>query len=60
LADDELMTAKHYDVHNAWIHAEAAKRGREVLEFEPKDGWESLCAMFGKNAPKNEPFPYEN
>lgn len=57
---DEVWTAKHYDAHNAWIHAEAAKRGREVFEFEPQDGWESLCAFIGKEAPKDEPFPHRN
>lgn len=60
LTADELLTEKHYDAHNAWIHAEAAKRGREVLEFEPRDGWEPLCAFLGKKAPKNEPFPHRN
>jgi len=60
LAADELLTAKHYEVHNAWIRAEAAKRGREVLEFEPRDGWEPLCGMLGKVVPKDEPFPRRN
>ncbi|KAJ5982702.1 hypothetical protein N7451_012802 [Penicillium sp. IBT 35674x] len=60
LTDDELLTAKHYDTHNSWIHAEAAKRGREVLEFEPRDGWEPLCAVLGKNAPEDKPFPHRN
>ncbi|KAJ5683658.1 uncharacterized protein N7477_000003 [Penicillium maclennaniae] len=48
LTADELLTAKHYDAHNAWIHAEAAKRGRDVLEFEPQDGWETLCAFWAR------------
>jgi hypothetical protein len=60
LAADELLTAKHYDVHNAWIRAEAAKRGREVLEFEPRDGWKTLCEFLGKDVPKDEPFPHRN
>ena len=60
LTADELFTAKHYDAHNAWIHAEAAKRGRDVFEFEPQDGWEPLCTFIGKEAPKNEPFPHRN
>lgn len=57
---EELLTAKHYEAHNAWLHAEAAKRGREVLEFEPRDGWEPLCATLGKNVPRDEPFPHLN
>ncbi|CAL5872876.1 uncharacterized protein PFLUO_LOCUS7145 [Penicillium psychrofluorescens] len=60
LSADEVLTAKHYDAHNAWIHALAVKRGREVFEFEPQDGWESLCAFIGKEAPKDEPFPHRN
>lgn len=60
LPAEDLLTTKHYEAHNAWVRAEAAKRGREVLEFEPKDGWEPLCAFIGKDAPKNEPFPHRN
>ncbi|KAJ5083307.1 hypothetical protein N7456_012734 [Penicillium angulare] len=57
---EELFTAKHYAVHNAWVHAEAAKRGREVLEYEPVDGWGPICGLVGKEAPKDEPFPHRN
>lgn len=61
LTADEFWTAKHYDAHNAWVRAEAAKRGRAVLEFEPRDGWEPLCAVLGKPAPpKDEPYPHLN
>jgi hypothetical protein len=60
LAAHELLTAKHYDVHNAWIRAEAVKRGREVLEFEFIDGWEPLCAILGKDVPQDELFPHTN
>ncbi|KAJ6788378.1 hypothetical protein PWT90_04638 [Aphanocladium album] len=57
---DELWTAKHYDAHNAWVHAEAAKRGRDVLDFEPRDGWQALCTFLGKTGPKDEAFPHLN
>ncbi|OAR02520.1 hypothetical protein LLEC1_01290 [Akanthomyces lecanii] len=60
LTSAELWTAKHYDAHNAWVHAEAAKRGRDVLEFEPQDGWEPLCTLLGKPTPMDEPFPHLN
>lgn len=60
LTADELWTVKHYDAHNAWVHAEAAKRGREVLEFEPKDGWEELSAFLDKPTPNEECFPHLN
>ena len=60
LTRDEVMTAKQYDAHVKWVHAEAAKRGREVLEFEPSDGWGPLCQFLGKKPPKDEPFPHVN
>ncbi|KAJ5738055.1 hypothetical protein N7493_001210 [Penicillium malachiteum] len=60
LTDDKLLTAKYYDAHNAWVHIQAAKRGLEVFEFEPWDGWEPLCAILSKEAPKDEPFPHRN
>ncbi|KAJ5772585.1 hypothetical protein N7520_003114 [Penicillium odoratum] len=60
LEKHELFTAKHYDAHNAWVLAEAAKRGREVLEHEPQDGWEPLCKFLGKEVPENEPYPHLN
>ncbi|KAJ5545571.1 hypothetical protein N7494_003156 [Penicillium frequentans] len=55
---DELLTVKQYDSHDAWIHAEAAKRGQQALELEPQDGWEPLCVTVGKQAPSSEPFPH--
>ncbi|KAJ5184174.1 hypothetical protein N7492_001790 [Penicillium capsulatum] len=60
LTADELFSAKHYDLHNAWVRAEAAKRGREVLEFEPRDGWEPLCGILGEKPPPDLPFPHLN
>lgn len=30
-----------------------------LLEWEPKDGWEPLCAFLGKSIPE-VPFPYAN
>ncbi|KAJ5919403.1 hypothetical protein N7466_010346 [Penicillium verhagenii] len=60
LAEDEVFTTKHYDAHNAWVHAEATRRGREVLEHEPKDGWEPICQFLGKETPENEPYPHRN
>ncbi|KAJ6105005.1 hypothetical protein N7486_003694 [Penicillium sp. IBT 16267x] len=60
LAEHEIYTAKHYEAHNAWVRVEAAKRGRKVLEHEPKDGWGPLCALLGKEAPEDEPYPHRN
>ncbi|PSS05156.1 hypothetical protein BD289DRAFT_478062 [Coniella lustricola] len=44
-----------YHRHNEWIRAEAAKRGRTVLEFTAEDGWEPLCGYLGMPVPA---FPY--
>lgn len=60
ISREDMLTAKHYEAHNAWVRAEAAKRGREVLEFEPGEGWGPLCALAGKEAPKDEPYPHRN
>jgi Sulfotransferase domain len=60
LRNDELLTEKHYEAHNAWIRAQAAQRGRQVLEFDPSDGWAPLCAFFGCEPPVDEPFPHRN
>lgn len=60
LTAEELLTVKHYEAHNAWVRAEATKRGRAFLEFEPGDGWEPLCKLVGKPAPTDVPFPFIN
>lgn len=40
-----------YDRHNAWVRAEASKRGRSVLEFQAEDGWKPICELLGKEIP---------
>lgn len=47
---DEII----YDKHNEWVRAEAAKRGRPVLEFTAKDGWGPLCKFLEKEIPNVE------
>ncbi|RDW70978.1 hypothetical protein BP6252_07541 [Coleophoma cylindrospora] len=56
---DNIWSEKAYDVYHKMVHEEAAKRGKEVLEFQPKEGWEPLCKFLGKPVP-SEPFPRLN
>lgn len=59
----DWMTAEFYEKYNAWVHAEAAKRGREVLEFDPTMGWGPLCEFLGKSEKAitpHVPFPHRN
>ncbi|KAI0023337.1 hypothetical protein F4780DRAFT_76447 [Xylariomycetidae sp. FL0641] len=50
-----------YAEYNAWVRAEAARRGRPLLEWQPQDGWAPLCAFLGKPAPPpHVSFPRTN
>ena len=42
--------------HNENVKKWAKERGRELLIFEVKEGWEPLCAFLGKSVPE-EAFP---
>ncbi|MEY2467416.1 MAG: hypothetical protein QOF21_114 [Actinomycetota bacterium] len=46
-----------YDAHNAYVR-EHADPGR-LLEWQPTDGWEPICAALGLPVP-NDPFPHTN
>lgn len=56
---DDIFTTACYERHNQWVHAVAAARGKEVLEWEPEDGWEALCRFLGRETPE-QPFPRLN
>ena len=59
----DWMTPEFYERYNAWVRAEAAKRGRKVLEFDPTMGWGPLCEFLGRNekaVTPHEPFPHRN
>ncbi|KAM4062777.1 putative tpr repeat containing protein [Hirsutella rhossiliensis] len=49
-----------YDAYQEFVLREARKRNREVLVWRAEDGWEPLCDFLGKEAPKDEPFPWVN
>ena len=44
---------KHY------AHIREVVPTENLLEWEPKDGWEPICKFLGKPVPQ-EPFPYAN
>ncbi|CAK1364100.1 unnamed protein product [Cercospora beticola] len=46
-----------FETHNA--HIRAIVPADNLLEWEPKDGWQPLCDFLGKAVPA-EPFPYSN
>ncbi|KAH8594663.1 hypothetical protein B0O99DRAFT_687441 [Bisporella sp. PMI_857] len=42
--------------HNDGVRVAAKKRGRDILEYEVKQGWEPLCMFLGKDVPEGN-FP---
>ena len=48
-----------YEKHNEMIKAEAKLQGREVLEFNVKEGWAPLCEFLGVDVPEQS-FPRLN
>ncbi|RDW64652.1 hypothetical protein BP6252_10303 [Coleophoma cylindrospora] len=46
-----------YSIH--YRHVREIVPQENLLEWEPKDGWEPLCKFLGKPVPE-EPFPYAN
>jgi len=56
-----IFSVELYDKYNEWVRNEAAKRGKEVLEFQVEQGWGPLCEFLGKPLPPSDvPFPYLN
>ncbi|TGJ81340.1 hypothetical protein E0Z10_g7414 [Xylaria hypoxylon] len=50
-----------YNEHNEFVRNEARKRGQDVLEWEPQDGWAPICQFLGKPLPPASlPFPHCN
>jgi hypothetical protein len=55
------FTPEFYDMYNAWVRDEAAKRGRPVLEFTPDMGLTPLAEFLGKgDPPATAKFPHLN
>lgn len=49
-----------YDTYQQFVLDAAKKRDRKVLIWTAEDGWGPLCEFLGKDAPKDEPFPWVN
>lgn len=49
-----------YDAYQKHVLEEAKKRNRKILVWTAEDGWGPLCEFLGKDAPKDEPFPWVN
>jgi len=43
--------------HNDNVRKLAKERGREVLEYQVKEGWGPLCKFLGKDVPEGKDFP---
>ncbi|RFU26964.1 hypothetical protein B7463_g9364, partial [Scytalidium lignicola] len=43
--------------HNQKVRDAASRRGRAVLEYEVKQGWEPLCKFLGRDIPPGLEFP---
>ena len=56
---DDIFSVECYERHNEWVRGVAAARGKSVLEWQPEDGWEPICAFLGYKIP-NEAFPRTN
>src|SRR5438045_7671756 len=54
--DDDAAKAA-YDRHNAAVRREVP--ADRLVEWQPGDGWEPLCAALGLDVP-DEPFPHVN
>ena len=59
-ANEVLTSPAFYRFHNDWVREKARKRGKKVLEFQPKDGWMPVCKFLGIETVPDEPFPRLN
>lgn len=68
--NEPFTVAKNFDVmedrlrrtyleHNKGVLAAAKAQGREVFEFDPREGWGPLCAFLGKEVPEGG-YPHVN
>jgi hypothetical protein len=54
---DETAAKAAYEAHNAAVRSETP--AERLVEWQPGDGWEPLCAALGVDVP-SEPFPHVN
>ncbi|KAF5008748.1 hypothetical protein FDECE_4985 [Fusarium decemcellulare] len=57
----DWFTSEFYASYYDFVKREAAKRGREILEWQPNDGWDPLCKFIDKEIPNDSrSFPHIN
>ena len=57
----DWIQPEFYDKYYDWVRKEAAKRNREVFEWDPTMGYEPLCKFLGKEVPTDgTEFPHIN
>lgn len=49
-----------YDGYQKYVLDLCKRKNKDVLVWEPKDGWEPICQFVGREAPKGQPFPHLN
>jgi hypothetical protein len=54
---DEAAAKRAYEAHNAAVRAEVDPA--RLLDWQPGDGWEPICAALGLAVP-SDPFPHVN
>jgi hypothetical protein len=54
---DAAAAMAGYERHNAEVRAAIAPE--RLIEWQPRDGWEPICAALGLSVP-TVPFPHEN
>lgn len=54
-----VFSASFYEAYNKAVVDTVEKRGRQVLDFKPEDGWQPLCEFLCRDIPSKE-FPRVN
>jgi hypothetical protein len=54
-----IFVLNSYDRHNDWVREAAKRNGKQVLEWQPEQGWEPICKFLDKPVPQ-KPFPRMN
>jgi hypothetical protein len=53
----EVNAKKAFREHNENLRRLARERGREVLDYQVKEGWGPLCGFLGREVPEGKQFP---
>jgi len=50
--DPDKFGIENFRKHNENVRGLAKAKGREILEYQVKEGWEPLCKFLGKEVPE--------